>query len=99
MFCNDLHVEFEDFEPPATAADVVILAGDIGVGLEGLQWAKARYPDRPVIYVAGNHEFYHHDIGLAEALKGEAPEYIHLLNDDQGIIEFTAVSVMMPLSA
>jgi hypothetical protein len=33
---NDLHIEFEDFAPPATDADVVVLAGDIGVGMEGL---------------------------------------------------------------
>ncbi len=33
---NDLHIEFEDFVPPATDADVVILAGDIGVGPEVL---------------------------------------------------------------
>ena len=26
---NDLHIEFGDFMPPATEADVVILAGDL----------------------------------------------------------------------
>ena len=31
---NDLHIEFGDFAPPATDADVVILAGDISVGLD-----------------------------------------------------------------
>jgi hypothetical protein len=44
---NDLRIEFEDFEPPVTDADVVILAGDIGVGMDGLRWAEMRYPDRP----------------------------------------------------
>ncbi len=34
---NDLHIEFEDFAPPATDADVVILARDIGAGMGGLQ--------------------------------------------------------------
>lgn len=83
---NDLHIEFEDFTPPATDADVVILAGDIGVGVEGLRWAVARFPDRPVIYVPGNHEFYHHDLLLIEELKAHAPEHIHILNDDQVVI-------------
>ncbi len=83
---NDLHVEFEDYAPPATDADVVILAGDIGVGLEGLHWAAARFPDRPVIYVPGNHEFYHHDIALIDELREQAPKHIHVLNDDQVII-------------
>ena len=84
---NDLHIEFEDFEPPAAAADVVILAGDIGVGLEGLHWAKARFPDRPVIYVPGNHEFYHHDLSLIAELKAQAPGHIHVLNDDHVVID------------
>jgi len=43
---NDLHIEFEDFEPPVSDADVVVLAGDIGV--EGLRWAEARFPDMPL---------------------------------------------------
>ncbi len=33
---SDLHTEFADFSPPGTDADVVVLAGDIGVGLGGI---------------------------------------------------------------
>ena len=84
---NDLHIEFEEFAPPATGADVVVLAGDIGVGLEGLRWVEARFSDIPVIYVPGNHEFYRHDITLIDALKAESPDNIHVLNDNQVIID------------
>lgn len=84
---NDLHIEFEDFAPPDIDADVVVLAGDIGVGMDGLRWAEDRFPDRPVIYVPGNHEFYHHDIAQIEELKAQAPDHIHVLNDDQVIID------------
>ncbi len=84
---SDLHIEFEAFEPPATDADVVILAGDIGVGAGGLHWAATRFRNRPVIYVPGNHEFYHRDIALVEELKTAAPAHIHVLNDDQAIID------------
>lgn len=83
---NDLHIEFEDFEPPATNADVVILSGDIGVGMEGLHWAEKRFPHNPVIYIAGNHEFYKHDIALINELKACAKPPIHVLDDDQVII-------------
>ena len=83
---NDPHIEFEDFAPPITDADVVILAGDIGVGMGGLQWAQKRFPDRPVIYVPGNHEFYHHDIALIDELQTQALDHIHVLNDDSVII-------------
>ena len=84
---NDLHIEFEDFAPPATDADVVVLAGDIGVGMGGLHWAEKRFPDRPVIYIPGNHEFYHHDITLIDELKEQALDHIHVLNDDLVIID------------
>ncbi len=39
-------------------ADVVILAGDIHRQCEGLAWARQRFPETPIIYVPGNHEFY-----------------------------------------
>ena len=84
---NDLHIEFEDFKPPETSADVVVLAGDIGVGVQGLYWAQRLFPDKPVIYVLGNHEFYNNHTGLVDALKAEARDNIHVLNDDQVIID------------
>ena len=55
---SDLHVEFKSFNPPETEADVVILAGDIHVGKKGIDWAKVSFPDKHVIYVLGNHEYY-----------------------------------------
>ncbi len=45
---SDLHTEFAEFSPPETDADVVILAGDIGVGLGGIEWAARRFPKAPV---------------------------------------------------
>ena len=79
---SDLHTEFADFSPPGTDADVVVLAGDIGVGLGGIEWAAGRFSKTPVMYVPGNHEFYHHDIGLTGELKVAAPVNIHVLNND-----------------
>lgn len=59
---SDLHVEFAPFEPAAVGADLVVLAGDIHVGLSTLQWAREAFPNQQIIIVAGNHEFYGHDI-------------------------------------
>lgn len=53
---SDLHLEFEPFRYRETDADVVILAGDIGVKAKGVEWAMKI--DKPVIYVMGNHEYY-----------------------------------------
>ena len=56
---SDLHNEFGVFPVPDDVPeyDAVILAGDIDLGTNGLLWA-ARTFDKPVFYVAGNHEFY-----------------------------------------
>lgn len=55
---SDIHLEFAAFDPPAVEADAVVLAGDIGEGLSGLEWARDRFPREEILYVAGNHEFY-----------------------------------------
>ena len=84
---SDLHTEFADFSPPETDADVVILAGDIGVGLGGIEWVARRFPKAPLIYVPGNHEFYDHDIGLTGELKAAAPANTHVLNNDTLLLD------------
>ncbi len=84
---SDLHIEFADFEPPTTNADVIVLAGDIGVGTDGLEWAAARLPDVPVIYVPGNHEYYGHDLRLTDELKTDAPDNIRVLHDEQTVVD------------
>ena len=55
---SDLHLEFESYAPADKNADVIVLAGDIHVGVEGIEWAKKTFGDTPVVYVAGNHEYY-----------------------------------------
>jgi len=54
---SDIHLEDGHYEVPDVDADVVVLAGDIGVGVQGVLWAKESF-DVPVIYVAGNHEYH-----------------------------------------
>lgn len=61
QYFSDIHLEFGNIDWISTDADVVVAAGDIGVGAQGLQWLK-KIP-KPVIYVAGNHEFYGYDHG------------------------------------
>ena len=79
---SDLHTEFQEFSPPETDADVVILAGDIGVGLDGIAWAAREFPELPVVYVPGNHEFYGYDIGFVDQLKAAAHPNIHVLDNN-----------------
>lgn len=55
---SDLHQEFAPFSRPPNGCDVVILAGDTNLRLTGIRWAMDSFPDLPVLYVFGNHEFY-----------------------------------------
>jgi predicted phosphodiesterase len=83
---SDIHLEFAPFEPPATDADAVLLAGDIWVGPRGVEWA-ARTFDRPVIYVPGNHEYYggHFKNTLTKMKRVAAGTHVHVL-DGEGLI-------------
>jgi len=55
---SDIHLEFGKFDHTPPDCDVVILAGDTSPGVKGLVWAAETFGDTPVIYIAGNHEFY-----------------------------------------
>ncbi len=86
---SDLHNEFKVFQPPATDADVVVLAGDIGVGPKGVAWAKKSFPDKRVVYIPGNHEFYRNHIGkMLQAMRAEAAlSQVHVLDNDEVVID------------
>jgi predicted phosphodiesterase len=63
LVLSDLHLEFGSFTPAADLEyDAVILAGDIHApGHRVVTWARRESvfgTDKPVIFVAGNHEFY-----------------------------------------
>lgn len=86
---SDLHLEGSPFEPAAVDADVVVVAGDLHPGVRSVEWAAERWPDRPVVLVPGNHEFYGHAhprlVRLlrerAAQLGDETGAAIHVLSD------------------
>jgi predicted phosphodiesterase len=74
---SDLHLEFKDWSPPKADADVVVLAGDIHVGVKGIEWARRSFPAIPIVYVPGNHEFYGehiHDLTQEMVMEGRRLE-------------------------
>ncbi|HVL55294.1 MAG TPA: metallophosphoesterase, partial [Burkholderiaceae bacterium] len=58
LILSDLHVEFAPFAPARADFDVVVLAGDIHQAEQALHWARATFPQHPIVQIAGNHEFY-----------------------------------------
>lgn len=85
---SDLHIEFFDFLPVEVPADVIVLAGDILTEHYGLIWARKAFPDKPIVYVMGNHEYYdaHYERVLDRARKEAADLGVHLLEKDQVVI-------------
>jgi len=79
---SDLHLEFAPLHPAPAPADVVVLAGDIHQGVEGLEWARRVFGALPIVYVPGNHEYYGHDWErLPQELAAAATRLgIHLLD-------------------
>ena len=61
---SDLHIETQKKNLPCTDADLSIFAGDIGPGIKGVNFVgeHAFFTKKPVIYVAGNHEFYRYEM-------------------------------------
>jgi Icc-related predicted phosphoesterase len=55
---SDLHADRDPFELPSVAADAAVIAGDVSIGPDAMDWLEARFPTLPVIYVLGNHEYY-----------------------------------------
>jgi predicted phosphodiesterase len=90
---SDIHLECGDWsrEPDVRTidADVTVLAGDIGVGLQGVEWAIKAF-DRPTIYICGNHEFYGGvpmpdlNAQLRARCKGT---HVHFLENESVVIE------------
>lgn len=64
LILSDLHNEVRPMSPEVggrridSDADVVVLAGDIHEGVQAPMWARETFPDKEIVLVAGNHEFY-----------------------------------------
>lgn len=85
---SDLHLEFGPIQLPKIEADLVILAGDIHTKLNGIRWIQEHISDTPVLYLAGNHEYYGEKLPrLLDKIRNETRgSHIHFLENDS--IEF-----------
>lgn len=90
---SDLHTEFgREMDDNIVRSeiveqcDVVVLAGDIGVGRETFRYINYVLAGcgKPVVFVYGNHEFYNRDISTvkAEALELDMSLDFHILDDN-----------------
>lgn len=100
---SDLHLEFyrprpgmptfPPWEPTPNDQDkdtVLLLAGDIHVGLGAVDWITKmcdRYKN--VVYILGNHEFYHNEFKKVkrEWKEKDMPDNFHFLDNDVVVID------------
>lgn len=94
QFCSDLHIEMRPFgyRLTRTDADVIVLAGDIATGINTIEFAieEAELQNKPVIVVAGNHEFYRGDYYyVLNEMRSAASQHplVHLLENSEIVID------------
>ena len=89
---SDIHIEMDKnlrLTAPAEA-DVIIVAGDLANGTDGITWIQENYSsEKTVIYIAGNHEFYDHEISVTKDITKAAAETdnIHFLDNQSVVID------------
>lgn len=93
---SDLHLELlgklfpgERLISPAHDADILVLAGDIANGIEAVEMFK-NWPV-PVLYIAGNHEFYGHSLEQMRMDLRNAAAGTHVTFLDNAIKDFGSV--------
>jgi len=97
QFASDIHLEFRrGFMIEPTDSDVIALAGDIGVGMKGMEFAamQTKIHKKPVIYIAGNHEYYRYDydeLSLAMRSYADTIPLLHFLENDELIYQGTRI--------
>lgn len=97
---SDLHLELtRGWDLPAGDArpqfDVMVVAGDLVPRMErGVKWLLEHVPDKPVIYIAGNHEAYGTDIDrtVEKAKQAAAGTNVHVLQDETATIAGVTVA-------
>jgi len=86
---SDLHLEFNDTFVPQDMedVDVVVVAGDAHPGITTPSRLARLWPNHPVIYVPGNHDYYGQNFhGHTRHLREKAPENIHVLQRSSCVI-------------
>ncbi len=85
---SDLHLEIAGYQPYLLECDVVVLAGDIGNHVHGIEWGRSIWPGKEVLYVPGNHEFYRRErTETLQQMRDRARELrVHLLDNDEVVI-------------
>lgn len=104
QICSDLHVEINDsFDIKQTAADVLVLAGDICTvpRIKTLEKFLRHHSYRWILHVPGNHEYYSRKYSMNEIdekfkkIEERFPNYRYLLNESVTIDDVTFIGSIL----
>ena len=104
LILSDIHLSHQHFSAVHEGqridanADVIVLAGDLTEGSGGFRWARKEFPDKAILAVAGNHEFYgahffHHLDVLREVANKYDVDFLEVDGIDIGGIRFLGTSL------
>lgn len=83
---SDLHIESNGKLLDTEQADAFVLAGDIGESWDGVRWAETW--NKPVVYVPGNHEYYHQEyFALLAEFSSYQHQNVHILQNSAVVID------------
>lgn len=84
---SDLHLEFHAMQlPPPDSYDLAILAGDIHTKGRSAAWAGEHFV-KPVILVAGNHEFYNSSVeSTLKQMRMPVGGHVHFLEQQTWVM-------------
>lgn len=97
LVLSDLHIEFGKFSPVHNdrrideGVDVVVLAGDIAEGVQGIRWARETFVTKEIVYVAGNHEFYRHNVDALSVQLREVAQRMGVFYLERDAVELGGV--------
>lgn len=84
QYMSDLHSEFDKMKVPEKKGDILVLAGDIDIGVDSMEFLDgcSSVFDHTLV-VLGNHEFYHNDIStLYQDMKDGVHGNVKVLQND-----------------
>lgn len=96
---SDLHLEFSGMDraldPVAEVErDVLIVAGDLCERDNGTEWLRRQCEKSPVVFVAGNHEYYGAEIDEIDSFyRGLENEINNFYFLQQDVVEFDGVRI------
>ena len=90
---SDLHLETGIYRVPSDLdCDVIVAAGDVGNGTQGIEFFKTL--DKPVVYVAGNHEHWSNRVKKIDMFQiqrnirqSAENSNVHFLENDSVVID------------